>query len=111
MTATTKKISRRTASGEDRRGNSTDRRNRKLWMLKTFGNGNTCGCTHCAVTLTYETVEADRIIPGGSYRRSNVQPSCGRCNKARSNNTSWISPLMAALAKAANAAAAQCGIA
>lgn len=52
-------------------------------MLRTYGDGLTCDCTHCGLTLTYETVEADRIIPGGSYRRDNVQPSCAPCNKRR----------------------------
>lgn len=106
--ATTKKISRRTASGDDKRGNSRDRRARKLWMLGHFGDGTTCACAHCGEQLEYAELEADRITPGGSYRRDNIQPSCGKCNKARSNNTAWISPLMATLAKAANTAAAEC---
>jgi hypothetical protein len=69
--------------GGDRRGGSVDRRNRKLWMLRTWGNGQTVRCVHCKTVLCYATVEADRIIPGGSYRHENVQPSCGPCNKAR----------------------------
>ena len=76
-------------AGGDKRGNSRDRRARKLWMLATFGNGSECACVHCAATLTYDTVEADRIVPGGSYRRSNVQPACRSCNVARSNDSSW----------------------
>lgn len=95
--------SRRTQTGDDRRGNSTDRRNRKIWMLATFGDGTTCSCVHCGETLTLATCEADRIIPGGSYRRSNVQPACSPCNRTRSNNVSWLSPLAAA-ARAVNAA-------
>lgn len=75
--------------GGDHRGNSTDRRNRKLWMLATWGNGTTCPCCHCQARLTYATVEADRIIPGGPYARSNVQPACRSCNLHRSNNTDW----------------------
>lgn len=76
-------------AGGDKRGSSRDRLRRKLWMLAHFGNGETCPCTHCGMTLTRVTVEADRIIPGGSYRRDNVQPSCRRCNAQRSNNTEW----------------------
>jgi hypothetical protein len=92
-------ISRRTQTGDDRRGNTTDRRNRKLWMLATFGDGDTAPCVHCGCTLTLETLEADRIVPGGSYRRDNVQPSCGPDNRSRSNNARWLSPLaLAAIA-------------
>ncbi|HWE82638.1 MAG TPA: hypothetical protein VG265_13395 [Gaiellaceae bacterium] len=46
--------------GGDRRGNSTDRRNRKLWLLAQFGDGQSCACAHCGTELEYETVEADR---------------------------------------------------
>lgn len=100
------KVSRRTASGEDKRGSSKDRAARKNWMLATWGDGEKCSCVHCGEALSYETVQADRIVPGGTYRRSNVQPSCARCNRRRSNNTAWVSPLMARLAKSANATAA-----
>lgn len=75
--------------GGEKRGNSKDRAARKMWMLKSFGNGETCPCVHCGTKLTFVTVEADRIIPGGSYRRENVQPACRRCNLARSNDLNW----------------------
>lgn len=81
--------------GGEKRGNAADRRRRKLWMLAHFGNGTTCPCVHCQQPLTYDTVEADRIIPGGSYRRDNVQPACRACNAARSNNPSWQRQLAA----------------
>lgn len=67
-------------------------------MLDTFGNGSTVACVHCGCTLTFATVQADRIIPGGTYRRDNVQPSCSKDNIARSDNAAWISPLAAAAA-------------
>ena len=76
-------------AGGEKRGNATDRRRRKLWMLAHFGNGEVCPCAHCGAELDYATVEADRIIPGGSYRRANVQPACRGCNLARSNNPEW----------------------
>lgn len=72
--------------GGDKRGSNRDRRARKIWMLSHFGNGGECPCTHCGIALTYETVEADRIVPGGSYRRDNVQPSCRDCNEIRGNS-------------------------
>lgn len=81
---------RRTRPGGEKRGNSADRRRRKVWMLSHFGNGVTCSCLHCERELTFETVEADRIVPGGSYRRDNVQPACRRCNAQRSNNIDWV---------------------
>lgn len=75
--------------GGDKRGSAADRRARKNWMLSHYGNGEACGCVHCGATLTFNTVEADRIIPGGSYRRDNVQPSCRGCNLDRSDNINW----------------------
>lgn len=80
-------------AGGDKRGKAEDRRRRKHWMLSKWGDGEACPCVHCGRTLTFETVEADRIEPGGSYRRRNVQPSCKRCNVSRGKKTSWISPL------------------
>lgn len=71
--------------GGEKRGNCRDRRRRKQWMLTTWGDGATAPCVHCSAPLTFETVEADRIVPGGSYRRDNVQPSCRTCNLRRSD--------------------------
>lgn len=85
--------SRRQAMKDDKRGSSADRRARKTFLLTVFGNGDTVACVHCGVTLTRETLQADRIIPGGSYRRNNIQPSCAKDNNARSNNVAWLSPL------------------
>lgn len=75
--------------GGEKRGNSKDRAARKRWMLLVWGDGETCPCVHCGDALTYETVEADRIIPGASYRRDNVQPACRSCNLSRSNKEEW----------------------
>lgn len=75
--------------GGDKRGSSADRARRKQWLLDAFGNGLTVRCTHCNKTLDKAKLEADRIIPGGSYARPNIQPSCGPCNKQRSNNIGW----------------------
>jgi hypothetical protein len=76
--------------GGEKRGNSRNRAARKRYLLATYGDGETCPCVHgCGRRLTYDTVEADRIVPGGSYRRENVQPACGPCNKSRSNKVDW----------------------
>lgn len=42
-----------------------------------------CRCYRCSTLLTVDTVTVDRIIPGckgGTYRRNNIRPACGRCN-------------------------------
>ena len=75
--------------GGEKRGNSRDRKARKLWLLSHFGDGTTAPCIHCGRSLTYHEVEADRIVPGGSYRRDNVQPSCGPCNRKRGTKADW----------------------
>lgn len=85
LTATGRKV----RAGGEKRGNSSDRRARRAWMLSTWGDGVKCPCVHCGCVLNDSTVEADRIVPGGSYRRDNVQPACRGCNLARSNNTEW----------------------
>lgn len=73
-------------NGGDKRGSSHDRARRKVWMLAFYGNHETAPCTHCGKDLTYTELEADRIIPGGSYARTNVQPSCRSCNIRRGNS-------------------------
>lgn len=91
--------SRRQEQGNDRRGNSRDRRARKLWLVKTFGNGVTAPCVHCERQLTLEEIEADRIIPGGSYRRNNIQVSCGPDNRSRSDKPGWVPPRLRNITK------------
>lgn len=75
--------------GGDRRGNSKARRARKNYLLRAYGDYKTCPCTFCGTELTFETVTADRIIPGGSYRQDNIQPACSPCNREKSDNPNW----------------------
>lgn len=87
-----------TRHGGDKRGNAATRRARKNWLLGALedrtlgfapfgGNGTEVECAlGCGTMLTYATLEADRIVPGGSYRRENVQPACRPCNLARSDD-------------------------
>jgi 5-methylcytosine-specific restriction endonuclease McrA len=72
-------------NGGDRRGSSADRRARRAYLLRTYGDGTTCRCVHCACDLTDATVEADRIDPSQGYARANVLPACRVCNAARGN--------------------------
>ena len=72
----------RGATNSNQRGSSEDRRRRRKFLLNKFGNGITVKCTHCPAVLTFETVCADRIIPGwkgGRYTQDNIQPSCQSC--------------------------------
>jgi hypothetical protein len=98
-------MSRRQETKDDRRGNARNRRARKLWMLSPVsgfgGDGTKVECVHCGAMLSYETVQADRIIPGGSYRRDNVQPSCGIDNILRANKIGWVAPRLRASATSA----------
>lgn len=74
-------------AGGDKRGSSADRRRRRAWLLETFGNGVAAPCFwECGREVDETTVEADRIIPGGSYRRDNIVPACRPCNLARSDD-------------------------
>jgi 5-methylcytosine-specific restriction endonuclease McrA len=71
---------------DDKRGRAADPRRRKHKLLHWFGDGTTAPCVHCGVKLTWDTLEQDRIIPGGPYRMSNLQPSCGPCNRRRGDS-------------------------
>ena len=76
----------------DKRGNNKDRAARKIWMLTTpefGGDGVKVPCYYCQALVTYDGVQADRIIPGGTYARINIRPACGPCNLARSDNAEW----------------------
>lgn len=77
------------------RGNSVDRRRRKLWLLTPEagwgGDGATVPCSEfdCGSILTVETMFVDRIIPGalgGRYVKGNVKPHCATC----SHRQGWV---------------------
>lgn len=83
----------------DKRGNAQQRRARRFWMLSPEagfgGNGEKVPCVHCGAMLAYDEIDVDRIVPGGSYRRDNVQPSCAFDNRSRGNKADWTSPRLA----------------
>lgn len=73
--------------GGERRGNTRDRRARKLWLLATFDpelGTDECRChlvlsDRCLGLLDYASVTADRIVLGSGYEREGIQPACGEC--------------------------------
>jgi hypothetical protein len=78
-------------AGGDKRGSSADRRRRRAWLISPAsgfgGDGVKAPCYWgCGREVDDSTVEADRIIPGGSYRRGNIVPACRPCNLARSDD-------------------------
>jgi 5-methylcytosine-specific restriction endonuclease McrA len=93
----------------DLRGNTRDRKARRDWIVSpaagrfvngTFvpfgGDGRTVPCWHCRTPVSREQVEIDRIVPGGRYVRTNIQPACFGCNRSRSNKTDWSPVLVTA---------------
>lgn len=73
--------------GGERRGNTRDRRARKLWLLANFDRelgADECRChlvlsDRCLGLLDYASVTADRIVPGSGYERDGIRPSCAPC--------------------------------
>lgn len=79
------------------KGNSKDRFRRIMNLLRWWGNGTTCACVWCGITLCYnpgngggtspdDHVSVDHIIchaDGGRYTITNLVPSCQTCNKSR----------------------------
>lgn len=79
-------LARRGTTNRNTRGNSTDRRRRREWLVTTYGRGGIVLCWRgCGTRLTVDTVTVDRIVPGcrgGTYRRENIMPACGPCNSS-----------------------------
>lgn len=73
--------------GGEKRGNNRDRRRRKIWLLATFDTDlgpDRARChlrihDRCRDVVTFHTVTADRIEPGGTYAHPNIRPACGPC--------------------------------
>ena len=81
----------RGTSSANVRGSAATRRRRKGWLLATFDvdlGPERARCAlavheRCEGTVTYETMQVDRIVSGlagGTYRRENIQPACAPCN-------------------------------
>lgn len=102
------KLPRGTSNANDR-GSAEDRKRRRAWLVENFradadllrlygaevatlqGMGEpACRCYRCGSLLTVDTVTVDRIVPGcqgGTYRRNNIRPACGRCNSVTGATT------------------------
>jgi hypothetical protein len=79
----------RGTTNRNERGNTAARRERRQWLLDTFGDGVTAPCSirwdgHCLGTVSEGTLTVDRHpVPGidkGTYARDNIRPACGPCN-------------------------------
>lgn len=75
-------------------GNSTDRAARRKKLQEEFGDGEKCPCVWCGTfvgdAIGEGTLEQDKIFTtgeGGRYKAANLVPSCGGCNKRRSDKT------------------------
>ena len=61
----------------------------------TSGPNPACRCYRCGRLLVFETITVDRIIPGckgGTYRRNNIRPACGKCNSETGGSLRSPSP-------------------
>jgi hypothetical protein len=80
-----KKKATRGTSNKNVTGSSSDRRARKMWLLREFGDGVVAMCAFgCGTELTFDTLTVDRFpIPGylgGRYVHGNIRISCAPCN-------------------------------
>jgi 5-methylcytosine-specific restriction endonuclease McrA len=76
-------MSDRGTTNTNDRGSAKNRRDRKHWLLDTFGDGTWADCFHCGIVLDFGTLTVDRIVPGilgGKYTRNNIRPACMTCN-------------------------------
>lgn len=72
----------------DKRGSNLARARRRSWLLTEFDPELGPGRARCRLKLSAYcvrivdevTLRVDRIEMGGSYRRSNIQPSCPACS-------------------------------
>lgn len=71
----------------DKRGSARDRQRRRLWLLANHDLDLGPERARCRLTLSrwcqavvdYATLSVDRIEPGGTYARHNIQPACKPC--------------------------------
>jgi hypothetical protein len=69
-------------------GNGYEKRERRNWILKEWGDGHTCPCGHCGVRIGSAQMEIDKIYPAKRYTKKNIIPSCADCNRKRPGGSS-----------------------
>lgn len=74
--------------GGERRGNSQDRARRRAWLLEAYAEDDLpagqvrcqlASSAFCLEVVDATTLTVDRVTPGGSYARYNIQPACRPC--------------------------------
>lgn len=89
----------------DKRGNWQARRRRRAWLLATFDpelGPDQAACRlrlhrDCLVVVDSSTLTVDRIEPGGTYARDNIQPACKPCQDRQGyelGSGQWVEPLL-----------------
>ncbi len=76
-------MSARGTTNRNDRGSAKSRRDRKQWLLDTFGDGTFVDCHFCQIVLDFGTLTVDRILAGilgGRYVKGNIRPACITCN-------------------------------
>lgn len=98
----------------DRRGNNQSRARRREWLLVTFDpelGDDRARCRlaldgRCLEVVDAATLSVDRIEPGGSYARGNIQPACQPCQDLQGyllGRGAVMEPLLAAYRDARDA--------
>lgn len=85
-------VTRRGTTNKNDRGSSADRARRRVYLVLKYASDvpGFCRCYRCGRLLDVDSVTVDRIIPGcqgGTYRRENIRPACGRCNSIVGGST------------------------
>lgn len=96
-------VARRGTSNTNDRGSSYDRAARRAFLLAKHGDGVTCPCYRCGVTLDDATITVDRIRPGcdgGRYTRDNIRPACAPCNSETGGALAGIGKVIARAGRA-----------
>lgn len=69
-------------------GNGYEKRERRNWVLREWGDGHTCPCGHCGVRIGSAQMEIDKIYPAKRYTKQNIIPACADCNRKRPGGSS-----------------------
>lgn len=87
-------VMRRGTTNQNARGNTVQRRQRKIWLLATFSpelGPEQAWCSFgCGTVVDIKTVSVDRYpiagCDGGTYRQGNIRPACLPCNSTHGSS-------------------------